>query len=87
MSIKFLIDLEAHFKVVISGDLIGYHTLLTRSLWGSGAALNIFRGILKELILARNISFVFNFLRELIFEKMAISNISHELKLANFAKY
>ena len=52
----------------------------------SGTALNIFRGTLRELIFARNFPF-FKFLRELIFEKMAIPNIPHELKLANFAKY
>ena len=45
--------LETYFKAGISGDLIGLSCFTDGSLWGSGTALNIFRGTLRELIFAR----------------------------------
>ena len=86
LSGRFLIDLETYFKAGISGDLIGLSRFADAISLGFWNSLKHFSRYLRELIFAITFSF-FKFLRELIFGKMAIPNISHELKLANFAKY
>ena len=84
---KVLIDLEAHFKVVISGNLIRlswFAAAISLGFWNNFKHLLWY---LKRIDSREKFFFYFWFLRKLFFRNMGIPNISHELKLANFAKY